>query len=355
MDLVTVRTRLNKGWYWDLAGCVADVNQVWQNSRLYNPPSHDIHKWSLAMGSVTRAWLDKMPVKKNKSEKKVKEMKPVKKETKVKVFKESSPMTPDINTSLRTPIATPPIRTPDATPPVRTPDATPQIRSPDITPSNHRYNLRVCENIIDTLMTDQTLLSSCSSPFLSIRPRTAQDTYNPTDLTTIRTSLAKGRYHTANQVAKDFRRMISETYRFCIDKDPILDQTRELHHQFEMAFSKRVDMSVEDEDLPAYDDETETLQNILKIGRAMEIEIDQMVERETEILERRRFNQARLLVKEIEGVSSEVMERVVTIIQDNKEPLDVEEDGTLVVSYESLSNKTISSIRKQIRHWRQGS
>lgn len=358
MDLMTVRTRLDKGWYWDLAGCVADINQVWENSRLYNPPSHDIHKWSLAMGSVTRAWLDKMPVKKSNSEKKNKELKVFKNEAKSKAMKETSPRsTTDIKISPRafTDIKTSPKAATDIKISPLTPDKANSTGSRDNTSlNNHRYNLRVCENILDTLMTDPTLLSSCSSPFLSIRPQTSQDTYSPTDLASIRTNLAEGRYNTANQVAKDFRRMISETYRFCIDKDPILDQARELHHQFEMAFSKRVDMSVEDDIHLANEDETETLQNILNIGRAMEMEIDQMVERETEILERKRFNQARLLVKEIEGVGPEVMEMVVKIIQDNNEPLDVEEDGTLVVSYESLSSRTISSIRKQIRHWRLG-
>ena len=43
------------------------------------------------------------------------------------------------------------------------------------------------------------------------------------------------------------------------------------------------------------------------------------------------------------------MEEVIGIMQKNKESLDIESDGTVAVSYDDLSAKTIYEIRKLIR------
>jgi len=43
------------------------------------------------------------------------------------------------------------------------------------------------------------------------------------------------------------------------------------------------------------------------------------------------------------------MEEVIAIMQKNKESLDIESDGTVAVSYDDLSAKTIYEIRKLIR------
>merc|ERR1712072_1039258 len=149
------------------------------------------------------------------------------------------------------------------------------------------------------------------------------------------------------EFATDFRQMISETYRYCIDKDPIIEQARELHHQFEMAFAKRIQVVTEEIDEEM--DEPEILQNMLSVGRAMEVELDNMVKKELDALEEKRFEDARLLVKEIEDIAPEIMEEVIGIMQKNKESLDVESDGTVAVSYDDLSAKTIYEIRKLIR------
>ena len=52
------------------------------------------------------------------------------------------------------------------------------------------------------------------------------------------------------------------------------------------------------------------------------------------------------LVKEIENISPEIMEVVIEIMQRNKEELKQEPDGTVEVSYNDLSAKTINEIRK---------
>lgn len=292
MDLRTVKARLENGWYWDLAQCTADINQVWYNAKVYNPPEHTIYKWAVTMSSVTNAWLQKAP--------------------KVAAVSDST--------------------------------------------KSHVFNLKVCENILETIMNDKSL-RHCSEPFLIITSRYANDTYTPTDLSRIKKNLLAGFYKNAQEFATDFRQMISETYRYCIDKDPIIEQAQELHHQFEMAFAKRIQVVTEeiDEELeePMIQDEemdeTEILQNMLSVGRAMEVELDNMVKKELDALEEKRFEDARLLVKEIEDIAPEIMEEVIGIMQKNKESLDVESDGTVAVSYDDLSAKTIYEIRKLIR------
>ena len=73
---------------------------------------------------------------------------------------------------------------------------------------------------------------------------------------------------------------------------------------------------------------------------------DKMIKKELAVLEEKRFHDAQLLVKEIENVPPEVMEDVIEIMQRNREELEVESDGTVEVSYNDLSAKTINEIRK---------
>merc|ERR1712176_816684 len=70
----------------------------------------------------------------------------------------------------------------------------------------------------------------------------------------------------------------------------------------------------------------------------MELELDKMIKKELAVLEEKRFHDAQLLVKE--------MEDVIEIMQRNREELEVESDGTVEVSYNDLSAKTINEIRK---------
>jgi len=310
MDLRTVKCRLDNGYYWDIAQCVADINQVWYNAKVYNPPEHTIYKWAVAMSSVTNSWLQKIP----------------------KASKDS--------------------------------DAAAADGASDSATANktHTFNLKVCENILETIMTDKSL-RHCSEPFLNITTRYANDTYTPTDLERIKKKLLAGFYKSAEEFARDFRQMISETYRYCIDKDPIIQQAQELQHQFEMAFAKRIQpdpdrvkqeltMSHQHQQPMVIDsefDETQILRNMLSIGRAMEVELDNMVKKELEVLEAKRFEDAQLLVNEIEDVAPEIMEEVIGIMQKNNESLDVESDGTVAVSYDDLSAKTIYEIRKLIK------
>merc|ERR1711892_1386218 len=206
MDLKSVRSRLERCWYKDTKECIADINQVWANARLYNPPSHVIHQWALSMCSVTMAWLQRMPSLPTKPSKS--------KPTSVS----SSPICSSLSPS---------------PPPVSTPKKQ----------NVHQSNLAACKKILDKFMTDKKTLQKFSDPFLMVTPRYQKDTYNPVDLKTLKNRLEGEYYETAEQFAEEFRLMISETYRGCIEKDPLLEQARELHHEFELAFAKAVQVT----------------------------------------------------------------------------------------------------------------
>ena len=312
MDLNTVKARLENGYYPDLAACTADIAQVWSNAKIYNSPEHTIHKWAVELGLITNGFIAKLP-------KQVK------------------------------------------SPPARSSVVGRQRSRPESDwDKSNEINLKVCENILETIMSEK--MRYCAGRFHKIRTQYAADTYRPMDLTQIQNNLSQGRYKTPTQFATDFRRMISETYRFCIDKDPIIEQAQELHHQFEMAFAKRIQLSTEEQKISKVQscnavmvkpgkpgDETQILRKMLVIGQAMEEELDKMINKELAVLEEKRFHSAQLLVAEIENVPPEIMGDVILIMQRNREDLQVESDGTVEVSYNDLSAKTISEIRKLLR------
>jgi Bromodomain len=49
MDLGTVKSRLQKGFYRSVGGAIADINQVFKNAMIYNAPSHSIHQLAKMM------------------------------------------------------------------------------------------------------------------------------------------------------------------------------------------------------------------------------------------------------------------------------------------------------------------
>jgi len=325
MDLTTVKSRLDNNYYSDLGPCVADIQQVWTNAKIYNPAEHTIHKWAEELNMITKGWVARCQQQPS----------------------QQSPVKCEINT---------PIAHSQPQPIHNHISNSKVIKSPAMdseTEKSNQINLKVCENILETIMSDK--MRHCSEPFLKITTRYSNDSYTPMDLYQIRENLSKGFYKTAQEFATDFRRMISETYRFCIDKDPLIQQAQELQHQFEMAFAKRIQFTQDDFTVAADDnldnimDDTMILKKILAIGRAMEMELDSMIKKELAVLEEKRFNDAQLLVKEIENVPPAVMEDVIEIMQRNKEELQVEPDGTVEVSYNDLSAKTINEIRKLLQ------
>ena len=108
--------------------------------------------------------------------------------------------------------------------------------------------MKQCDDILRELMT--SLKSRCE-PFLRI-PRAAygnQTAADPIDLYKIQSKLQAGYYRHPLHFANDFRRMITETYRY---NEPLSERAGDLQHQFELRFS-RVDYEpVEDPSI--YDD-----------------------------------------------------------------------------------------------------
>jgi len=314
MDLNTVKSRLENNFYPDLSSCCQDISQVWTNAKIYNTPEHTIHKWAVELGLITNGWVAKLP----------------------KTVRQGS----STGSVLRTEAA-----------------RVEQHKETSDQDKSNLINLKVCENILETIMSDK--MRYCADRFHKIRTQYAADTYTPMDLSQIHAKLTQGEYKNPIEFATDFRRMISETYRFCIDKDPIIEQAQELHHQFEMAFAKRIQLTAEEQKPPPSPslnsvtsdptDETMILRKILSLGQAMEEELGKMINKELAAIEEKRFNEAQLLVKEIENVPPEIMEDVILIMQRNKEELQVEPDGTVEVSYNDLSAKTIIEIRKLLR------
>jgi len=328
MDLTTVKSRLDNNYYSKLDLCVQDIQQVWTNAKIYNPPEHTIHKWAEELNMITKGWVAKCQQQVSRS---------------------------PTSSSIQAP-TTPAKESPSPAPPhsrispqTSKFQSSPPLQDPAQTQTN-QINLKICENILETMMSDK--FRYCSEPFLTITTRYSSDSYNPMDLGMIKTNLSRGHYRNAQEFAADFRRMISETYRYCIDKDPLIMQAQELSHQFEFLFAKRIQFTQDDYDAAVNEsfddimDDTVILKKILAIGRAMELQLDKMIKKELDALEEKRFNDAQLLVKEIENISPEIMEDVIEIMQRNREELKVEPDGTVEVSYNDLSAKTINEIRK---------
>ena len=326
MDLTTVKARLDNNFYSELGPCVQDIQQVWTNAKLYNPATHTIHKWAEELNMITKGWVAKCQQSLNTS--------PTK----------TSPVKPSSSSSA-------PASAPSQQP---RPSSTAAAKIPEVKHNpgeNQQLNLRnlsQCADILEVVMSDK--MRHCAEPFLNITTRYSSEAYTPMDLNQIKHNLDSGVYRTATEFATDFRRMISETYRFCIDKDPLIEQAQQLQHHFEIDFAKRIQFTQDDfiveDDLDLLDDDTLILKKILAIGKEMEMTLDKMIQKELAVLEENRFHDAQMLVKEIETVPAEVMEDVIKIMQANKEDLQVEADGTVEVSYNDLSSKTISDIRK---------
>ena len=349
MDLTTVKSRLENNFYAELEPCVSDISQVWTNARLYNSPEHTIHKWAEELHQVS--CLSKLVYALHMLNLSLSILSLLLQITMgwvAKCKQQTSSSSPSKISPSRPPTRPPPRTAPPAPAPAPPqPPAPPQ--SPAESARTNAHNLKMCQEILDLMTSDK--MRHITDPFLKITTKYANDSYTPMDLDKIQQNLQTGVYRTAQEFATDFRRMISETYRFCIDKDPLIQQAQELQHLFEIDFAKRIqftqdDFIVEDDLDDFMDDDTMILKKILAIGKAMELELDNMIKKELAVLEERRFHDAQELVKEIETVPPEVMEDVIKIMQANKEDLQVEADGTVEVSYNDLSAKTISDIRK---------
>lgn len=317
MDLTTVRLRLANGWYRCSDHCVVDILQVFNNAMLYNPPDHLVYQWATSLHELTTSLVDK--IKRTKGG-------PV---GRTPLKKKRGGQTESSETDSR-----------DRTPP-----------SPSID-----GDIKKCENILETIMTEKSF-RDCVTPFLVITTKYANDSYIPTDLDHIKKRLRAGFYLTPTQFAQDFRKMISETYRFCLENDPLIEQASELQHRFEIMFAKDVGGSDEEEDVTMADtfDETEVLSDILATGKYIEQELASFVKYQQKYLEdkkfdyaKKRFDNAKGLVEDIENLSEDLTNDIINVMRQNGEIIKIESDGSLGVEYTNLSSRTIKQVRELV-------
>ena len=292
--------------------------QVWTNAKLYNPAEHTIHKWAEELDLITRGWVAKCQVQEFSSP-------------------PSVPTIPAITVAPKRRIRNKKTGGKE----MPRPSQTPAYRDEELEKAN-QSNLKACENILDTIMSDD--MSDYAEPFLQITTRYSNDSYKPMDLSQLKENLTRGVYRNAQEFATDFRLMISETYRFNIDKDPLIYRAQELSHQFEFIFAKQVQFTKDDLD-DMTDRTTVILKDILAMGRAIEMDFGNFVKKEFAD-QHRNVRNVQLFVKEIENLPDVVMGDVITIMKRNEERLTFEADGTVEVDYNNLSDKTINEIRK---------
>lgn len=346
MDLITVRSRLENGWYFAIDPCVADINQVFNNARIYNPPDHVIHQWALELLRFTAEIIKKAPGGKASSPATVKQGTMVQGDNngahvvKRGQVKQARPTTGGKR-------------------PIQNHQPVPQQKAikPELSILKQRQ-MKACQNILHRLMYDK-VFHDCSSPFRIISTKYANDTYVPTDLDSIDKKLVEESYANPTEFANDFRKIISETYRFCMEDDPLVDQARELQFHFENMFAKHVHQKYEEEEqdveMEEDLDETKRLSKVLEIGKSIEVELDLFVENQTKRFEerqfkiaKRRFAMAQSFLNDIESLPEDELKDIIELMKNNGEQINIEEDGSLAIEYSQLTPKTIKQVKRLI-------
>jgi len=349
MDLSTVWSRLENGWYVSVDQCVTDINQVFNNARIYNPLDHVIHQWALELQRFTVEIIKKVPGGNSQSPPPA-VLNPAKQgsigrqgdKSGSEVIKRGQMLPPERPTTAgKRPMQTQPQR----------------VGRPG-NPVLRQRQMKACQNILHRLMYDK-VCHDCSAPFRIISTKYANDTYVPTDLDSIDKRLTEEVYGNPTEFANDFRKIISETYRFCLEDDPLVDQARELQFHFENMFAKHIHQKYEEdeEDVEMEDDldETKSLSKILEIGKSIEVELDEFVNNQMKRFEerqfkiaKRRFDMAKSFLNDIESLPEEMLKDIIELMKNNGEQINIEEDGSLAIEYSQLTPKTIKQVRKLI-------
>jgi len=316
MDLYTIKARLDHGWYWNLNHCVADINLVWRNARLYNPEDHVLHEWAVTMKNFTYSLLKRVKTNQWKNEDRL-----------------------------------------------------------------NARNLRQCENILETIMSDRAL----AEPFQIISKPDNSDRIGPVDLDTIERNLNSGLYPNAEVFAADFRKLIGRIYRLCEEDNPLVEHAKNLSHKFEFEYAKRIqteqdNLSDNEEYLKDGVDE-ELLKTMLKKANTIEYQLAKLIQDDkvyhmetaqdtivmdqeelssatvhmsTQELETRR-SAAKDLVVKIAALDSEKLKGVVTIVRADKSPHHVSEFTTpehdeeyLTLDFATMNYDTIQNLQDYI-------
>ena len=75
-------------------------------------------------------------------------------------------------------------------------------------------------------------------PFIYVHRKADSELYNPMSLHKVQARLKANGYNHPMEFADDVRRIITETYRYCAPKDPLIELAGKLQSEFEMMFAK---------------------------------------------------------------------------------------------------------------------
>lgn len=264
MDLYTVKSRLDHGWYWNLAHCLHDINLVWRNARLYNPADHPLHQWAVQMKTftyaLTRARGTHATRQTNKHHTQIIRMCR-------QIFREVL--------------------------------ADSEVAGPfKIIPGRH---------------------SGHQGP---LDGQKGQDL----DLDHIEKKLELGDYQDVEAFADDIRRIVSETYRSCDIEDPMIKNAQQLSHKFEYEYARFIrdqeDQIKYDKVIAKQnreDHETEVLETMKKEVDAIEGQLSMLIQEEDCRISELKRRQTRHLVDKIANLDSRGIKDVLLIIQRDEE------------------------------------
>jgi hypothetical protein len=227
MDLGTVRKKIDRGEYKTRDACLADIEQVWTNAMTFNAPGHFVHEGAKLLRGICHDKLSRL---------------------------ERDEATGLYNEVLHTtggrpkpkPLSRPP-RDDDPSGEAARKRAVRKLSQelpgehsvPQHLKKKYVENLseqmKQCDDILRELMAQKIPRFICE-PFLRVTACPGLNA-DPMDLYKIQSRLQTTYYRHPLHFANDFRRMITETYRFA-QTDSTVARASELQHMFEYRFSK---------------------------------------------------------------------------------------------------------------------
>ena len=98
--------------------------------------------------------------------------------------------------------------------------------------------LRFISNIFEFIFIFFFFFQEYVEPFIYVHRKADSELYNPMSLHKVQARLKANGYNHPMEFADDVRRIITETYRYCAPKDPLIELAGKLQSEFEMMFAK---------------------------------------------------------------------------------------------------------------------
>ena len=256
MDLGTVRKKIDRGSYRSREECVSEIEQVWTNAMTFNAPGHFVHEAAKLLRGIAQDKLSRLA--KDEAAGKYKDVldaavmgaKPRPKlPPKPSLASAGAALGLGADSDLDTPSREARKRAVRKVSVDLPGEHTPPQHLKKKYVENLSGQMKQCDDLLRELMTSYK--SRCEH-FLRI-PRAAygNPATDPIDLYKIQSRLQASYYRHPLHFANDFRRMITETYRYSVAPQTS-ERAAELQHQFELRFS-RIDYEPV-EDTSIYDD-----------------------------------------------------------------------------------------------------